>query len=320
MWEQADTPDTLEAPVRSDFVLPGTAAKYNITLLQPPDYTHSMALWDIGKLLLFSLESLGHPATLTINHLDRDAINILLGYHLLADPVLPEGYRCIVYQLEQLEENDGWLRANPAALGVLRRAHEVWDYSAENLAFLRARGISNLRLLPIGFHERLQTIPNLEQDIDVLFYGSVNERRKTVLEELAKSCKLEAIFGVYGDQRDEYIARSKIVLNMHVYQAQILEQARISYLLNNRRFVISESSLVNPYKGFLVTSPYEDLVPSCLRYLADEAERARLAEEGFARFRERSMATFLSAVTAPRPIGTVNVLDAFRPPEARLAV
>ena len=37
-----------------------------------------------------------------------------------------------------------------------------------------------------------------------------------------------------------WIARSKIVLNLHQYDAQVFEIVRVSYLLANRRAVVSE--------------------------------------------------------------------------------
>ena len=83
------------------------------------------------------------------------------------------------------------------------------------------------------------------------------------------------------ERRDATIARSKVVLNIHQYPAQIMEQPRVSYLLNNRRFVVSEEAVVNPYAGVLTTAPFDGLVDCCLRYLNDPAGRDRMAEAGY---------------------------------------
>jgi len=71
---------------------------------------------------------------------------------------------------------------------------------------------------------------------------------------------------------------------------------RISYLLNNGCFVVSENSAHNPLEGMIVASPYDELVETCLAKLADEAGRVRFAEEGARLFRERPMADFLRAI------------------------
>lgn len=48
---------------------------------------------------------------------------------------------------------------------------------------------------------------------------------------------------VMGDERDQYIARAKVVLNMHRFQeTKVFEIARVSYLLANRKAVVSEIS------------------------------------------------------------------------------
>jgi hypothetical protein len=265
---------------------------YNIVLIQPAGYPHSMALYEIGLLLFHSLQSLGIPSDFRLNHFG-DSANIVLGYHLLNDPGVVLQHPCIIYQLEQLSDREGWFNEN--RFEILRQAREVWDYSPENVRFLRDKGIQNVKLLPIGFHEKLQTILKADPSIDILFYGSLNPRRNAVLAALMKHCRVEVLFNVYGKERDQYISRSKIILNIHFFAAQIMEQVRISYLLNNRCFVISEDAALNPYKG-LVTAPLDELVDCCRRYLQAPAEREGRAEESFALFRRQPMVDFLKEV------------------------
>ena len=62
---------------------------------------------------------------------------------------------------------------------------------------------------------------------------------------------------------------------------------RISYLLNNRCFVISEESEINPYpKIDLRIVPYDDLSEACCRALADEAEIRRMGNVNFEEFKK----------------------------------
>ena len=101
----------------------------------------------------------------------------------------------------------------------------------------------------------------------MLFYGMVNERRRQVLQNLESRCRLAVLTGVFGAERDALIARAKIVLNLHYYETCILEQTRVSYLLNNGACVVSEDSPSNPYEGMIATAPREKLADLCLEWL-----------------------------------------------------
>ncbi len=260
---------------------------FNIVLIQPPGYVHAMAFHETALLLQYSLQSLGFPVDYQINEMRNDATNIVLGYQILNDASQIPECDFIIYQLEQLSDREGWFR--PELLEFFRRASSVWDYSAENIAFLAERGVENTKHLPLGFHDRLQVVPLREPDIDVLFYGCINERRKLILDELAKDYSVHVLFGCYGPERDEFIARSKVVLNIHFYEAQIMEQPRLSYLLNNRRFVLSEASSVNPYQGFFPIASYEDLIESCRYWIEHPIEREQAAQSGYEAFRRCPM-------------------------------
>jgi 2-polyprenyl-3-methyl-5-hydroxy-6-metoxy-1,4-benzoquinol methylase len=277
---------------------------YNVVLLQEPGYVHALGLSEIGQLLHQSFRSLGVPSRFQINHLEPEAINVLLGYHRIADAASIPSEPFIVLQLEQLSDREGSFR--PVHLEIFRRAIAVWDYSIENVEFLRSKGLTNVRHLPIGYHEALETIEHTDPEIDVLFYGSINERRRRVLRELSDHCTVKPLFGVYGPQRDHYIARSRIILNVHFYESQVMEQVRLSYLLNNRCFVLSESSAVNPFGDSIVTAPYEQLADCVHHWLARPEERSRKADAAYRAFRARPMTEYLARVlsddeSAPDP-------------------
>ncbi|MCP4215899.1 MAG: hypothetical protein GY765_14695, partial [bacterium] len=190
----------------------------------------------------------------------------------------------IPYQLEQLHSQE--YPFSETMEKVLRHASMVWDYSEKNIAFLAEKGITARRLVP-GYHENLELVkPAANCSVDVLFYGSLGERRKKVLEKLSETYKVKALFGVYGEKRDKWIARSRLVLNMHHYSTQIFEAVRISYLLNNGCFILSENSVNYPYsKVELPLVPYGNLVESCLEYLSDPRRMERIGRENYRDFK-----------------------------------
>jgi tetratricopeptide (TPR) repeat protein len=163
----------------------------------------------------------------------------------------------------------------------------VWDYSLANIEQLRQLGIHHVAHVPVGYVPEMTCIsPAVERDIDVLFYGSLNERRQLILEALEeKGVTVKVLFEVYGAERDAYIARSKIVLNLHFYEAKVFEIVRISYLLSNRVFVISERGCCPEEEAYfaegLVFADYDHLVKTCIDYLQQPEQRDFIAQKGF---------------------------------------
>ena len=102
-------------------------------------------------------------------------------------------------------------------------------------------GLPRPTYVPIGYVPELTRIAPAPEDIDVLFYGALSERRYAVLRDLHdRGLRVKWLLGAFGASRDAWIARSKIVINVHYWEAKIFEIARVSYLLANRRAVVSE--------------------------------------------------------------------------------
>jgi hypothetical protein len=278
-------------------------SRYVVVIPQLPDYPHSQAFDEIALTLVEGLNALGHDAI----HGDRadvaDRRAIVLGPQLLPHwpHAVPED--AILYNLEQVDRSSRWM--TPALLDRFRR-HELWDYSERNReALARDHGITHAKLLPVGYSPGLERIVDAPRhDIDVLFYGSLNDRRIAVLEGLARfGVKVHPLFGVYGAERDAWIARSKIVLNMHYYDAQVFEQVRVSYLLANACFVVSESGdpdAEREWQDGLAFAPYTRLVDTCLGYLERDRARDRICLRGRELMRARPQSAYLSMVLGDR--------------------
>jgi hypothetical protein len=261
---------------------------FRVCIIVPQGYPHSQCFMEVGFLVKHSLASLGFPCDIALNDIARDRINILLGWHLLqwCDALSTAAY--IPYQLEQLS-NASWSAFGDGKKEILLRALDVWDYSRENITFLANRGIGG-RLLPVGYHECLERIAaGAAKDIDVLFYGSSCERRGKILDSLSRDGVLavRSLFAVYGKERDDCIARSRVILNIHYYDTQILEAVRISYLLNNRCFIVSERSEINPYEAVAIPmAEYPDIVDTCRRFLSDKDGIEAHAASMYRQFKE----------------------------------
>ena len=270
----------------------------NLCRVAPQGYAHYRAFDEISETLETALRDLGQPVAVHWNRLPESGLNVVIGAHLLdpetADSLGPE---TVVYNFEQIEQQTASTR--PDRLRPLRRA-TVWDYSARNLEMIRSlTGNPRLVHVPVGYVRELTRIePAARQDIDVLFYGSTNDRRKRVLDRIeARGLALRRAFGVYGTERDLLIARAKVVLNLHFYESQVFEIVRVSYLLANRKAVVCECDANTEMPPDLWQAMRlaicGELPQACEELVADAETRRRYENAGFLQMSGRAAGGFL---------------------------
>jgi hypothetical protein len=259
---------------------------------------HRQIFDELIELLTDCFEQLGLSVKTTTKRFDADRLNLLVGHTAFLrerefNIIRQSLGKYVVFQMETLDPRALVGPDFASYLEILARADQVWDYSANNLPVLKAHGCKDVHYIPLGYSQRLERVPPAaSKDIDILFYGFGNERRNFILDKLRqRGAAVESIFRVYGSQRDQFIARSKIVLNLHQFDVSHLEQVRLSYLLNNRSFVISETSDDNPYGQGVIYAPYDQIVECCLNYLQPEMapRRTEIAEMGYANLKSLPM-------------------------------
>ncbi len=270
--------------------------RFAITIVAPPGYPHVAAFFEVAESLRSGLVALGHDAVVTTRGDIAGHQHIILGSNLLVSYPLPIAQDAILYNLEQIDVGSPWLK--PDLIALFKRSR-VWDYSRRNAKALAQLGVNVEQVVPVGYAPeltRIQHAPN--KDIDVLFFGSMNDRRKVILDGFARSgVKLVAVFGAYGAKRDALIARAKVVLNVHYYDAKVLEIVRLQYLLANRVTVLSERG-ADPSEDATLSdavafADYDDLVAKGLWLLAAPEERDSLAKRGFDAIRRQPQADCL---------------------------
>ena len=269
--------------------------RFNICIVQPDNYIHSYAFLELGELLHFSLQELGYESSFGFNNPDPNATNILIGCHLLDPRFIPQlPQSTILLNTEQISGDTDWNKP----IFAWAKNFQIWDYSPKNIEKFSQMGIQKTKLFKIGYQKELTRLDSgRSKDVDVLFYGSVNERRKVILDKLeAKGLKVKVLFGVYGQERDDWIERSKIVLNHHYYESQIFEIVRVFYLLTNSVAVIgevNETTSIDPiYKEGICASNYEDLVSHCVELVNNESQMAALQHKAFESITQNPQALF----------------------------
>lgn len=254
--------------------------RFNITTIRPKGFLHSSAFAEVIDSLAWALTALDHEAVITHNWISNlpTETNIVFGTELLADSVkLPPN--TIIYNLEQPSH------PNMAKVARLAKGLTVWDTFATNVATWLSYGY-RAHHVPIGYTRNLTRIPRSPvQDIDILFCGWLTPRRRQLVDELRSAgLKVYATDCAYGGARDNLIARSRIVLNIHHDGRNLLEIVRISYLLANSKCVVSEISAdESSYPQFLTDSfiraPYESIVEVCRALLTSQNNDIKFWED-----------------------------------------
>ena len=280
------------------------ADRHCIWIVSPKGYDHHRAFDDIATGLSGAFAERGGSAPVVSHPSEwggRTPI-VLAGHLLTPNLTLTLPADSILYNFEQVDRSSVWM--NDGYLDLLRR-HAALDYSHRNLASLRALGVGHARLLTPGHCAALERIaPAPVRDIDVLFYGSLNERRAAVIEALeARGIAVTHLFGVYGAERDAAIARARIVLNMHHYDAAVFEAARVGYLLANGACVVTEGEHgdpdIAPFRDGLAVCGYGEIVDLCALLLAEHEVRGELGRRGQALMRAHRQADRLAELFAP---------------------
>lgn len=126
----------------------------------------------------------------------------------------------------------------------LSMADEVWDYDEENLKVLRLIR-PDVKLHVLKPYKRWPK--ESKKDIDILFYGSMNDHRKTILDALSKRHNVKILTNCWdGNELDRWILRSRILLNLHYYNETALqEQARMIRWIGSPCRIVSEPSVHN---------------------------------------------------------------------------
>lgn len=255
---------------------------------------------EVAETVSAGLNALGHDATISSD------IGNPLGRQLLfrphADPMPPIRKDAVLYNMEQLHDRSP--HVNERFLKRLS-AFEVWDYSQRNVDWLRKKGIV-AKHLPVSYSPMLERVNRKPPRHDVLFYGNMSPRRQYIIDRLrqrgAQVTVIDGASAKWGSERDDLIGASKIVLNVHYYDfIKLLETARISYLLANQSFVVSEASddagEDTSFQDGVVFAPYDRLDSVCMEWLhVEERQRQGIAANGRDLMRRRPIESALATV------------------------
>lgn len=261
--------------------------KYNICIVQPSGFTHSLGWMELAELICNGLKGTGIQAEITVNTSDPLAINVIIGAQLIqGDGISAFPIDSIILNVEQLgNQSNDWTEK------IIHSAREsdfaIWDYSERNLDYLRRMGIEKIMKLELGFDIGLIKIsPQDSKSNDFIFYGSINHRRLEVLNKFkTDGLEVRTLYNIFGAQRDLEIARSKIALNIHYFESEIFEVVRANYLIHNKVPILAE---INPttfieddYRKSVFGAPRSDLTEMGRHLIGRPEMLAEKADQAF---------------------------------------
>lgn len=285
-------------------------SRFNLVVIDPPGYRFAHFLFDTARFLQGAIEECGRSCSVRRNDVERDAINVLVGVHLIEDPRWVEGLLAseipfVVLQTEILTEGgfngERAGRFENVFLPLATNALSVWESSEPNLAALRALGVEP-GLLRFGYVESLHApLREAARDLDFLFCGSVTPRRRAILERLAKlGYRVEVRFDDAAFFRDDLMARSEILLSLRQSEEMThVPAARILHAVNHGCLVAGEHGTSGETVEDLYVWEREGDVVELLRETRARADRRALAETFFERLRARPMRDFMKALVDP---------------------
>jgi hypothetical protein len=146
--------------------------------------------------------------------------------------------RYIMYNWEQMRILNFW---NHLDLMIYSRyAFEIWDYSFENQKYFQSWGINSIVVIP-NYHPSMPIAPhNPSRPLTISFWGSINERRRKLIEKINIEYPLNQIKIISNSSEFD---NTRIILNIHSWpDDNILEVHRLSQVIASRVICLSERS------------------------------------------------------------------------------
>jgi hypothetical protein len=287
----------------------------NVVVIDPPGYRFAHFLFDTARFLQGAIEECGVPCSVRRNDVERGAVNLLVGVHLVDDPRWVEGLLAseipfVVLQTEIVTaggfNGEATGRFESVFLPLARGALSVWESSEPNLAKLRELGV-RVGHLRFGYVEAVrEPLRETARDLDFFFCGSVTPRRRAILERLAKlGYRVEVRFDDAAFFRRDLMARSEIILSLRQSdELTHVPAARILHAVCHGRLVAGDHGTAGESVEDLYVWEKEGDVVELLRETRARADRRALAETFRERLRARPMRDLLMPlVDELRPAG-----------------
>ena len=170
----------------------------------------------------------------------------------------------------------------------------VFEYNILNINYLKNTNKNiDYQFIPLCYSSFLEDYYNsqivkktfIEKDIDILFLGKLNRRRKNIINPLTQKYKIVTKYNFDDKANTELcnlIERSKIVLNVLFYKSNIIfDYYRNSFILSTRTLLITEKSTSKDYnvedgllelENNIINVEYDKIIETVNNYMNNMTE------------------------------------------------
>jgi hypothetical protein len=238
----------------------------------------SFVFADLARVLVSMFARLGCITGHYLNTVPQQGTSVILGWSptwLAENNDMLKGKNIILVNAEQLATKS--VVVSKDYLACLKEWH-VAEYHASNTPFL-----NKFFILPIiPSNAVLYELEPSTKDIDILFYGSMNDRRSKIISNIiATGVNVHVANGIYGYDLAPLISRSHIVLHMHYYETKLFPIIRFLQPIMQQVPIVCEVSNMSPHndwtKSGIVFAEYDKLTLTCLMLLANKKQQQEVA-------------------------------------------
>ena len=268
--------------------------KFNVVIIDSGNFDFGHLYYDLGKLLLYSIEDLGNRCTVARNRFDDDSINILLGGHHLkpadVDPIVGK-HDYVFVQTEPLyknrvNEDEADDHFDTTFIPIVQGARRVWEISSGQLNRWQDMNIPADQI-HVGYHPRLADVfKKNNPDIDIAVHGRETPYRRRLIKGLeATGLSVLRIHDQSTMLRSIHNAGCRVhLVPRYSLKAPHLPWHRIAYLLNNEFIVLGDATdESNPLQSCILQSESAEMAKACHNLLAqpNPSEVAKAMSENF---------------------------------------
>lgn len=232
-----------------------------------------------------SIQRAGFLSDLYVNRADPRALCVVIGAvsPLLGPLQQLDPRKTIIFNLEQLASDSALAGAH---YRQWLRNWLVADYHSANIEHLKRENgdAQEVFELPVVPGKSVLFRPELADDkcVDVLFFGTLTERRMRVVHQLEEAgLSVETVAGAYADELTPAIRRAHIVLHVHFYSTGLFPVTRFLQPVASGVPIVCETSEISSRSDWrqsgILFAPYDGLVAACTGLLRSPGEREKRA-------------------------------------------
>lgn len=284
---------------------------FNLVKITRKDNRYTGALDDVIMTTYFALNKLNFNVSISQNKDKTNSCNIIFGSCSnieLSNKIIKKN--TYIFNCEQLYNNSQW--NNEEYIAQLKNS-KVIEYSKKNYDYLtKNHELTNLTHIKFGYTKEMSCLSQeINKDIDILFYGSINDRRLKIINELLDNkINIYATNFLYCSARDSLIARAKLILNLHYYTPATLEVARLGYLWANKKAVVSErrkdTEIYPELENSCLFADYEDITKTVVKLINNHKTIKQLEENGYNSYKTIDYSKELKKIFGNRSYAITN--------------